>query len=124
MLCKSNIHITVLEVVIVELWLVQDLLFGLAIDFVMKIAVDKDNRGLTLTPRRSSRYPAEKLADLDYADDIALFEASEAAMAVTTEAIRNIAGKLGLQMSHKKTDILPIGSATTSNPIVPLGEER
>ena len=65
--------------------------------------VDKDNRGLTVTPQRSSRYPAEKLADLDYADDIALFEASEAAMAETTEAIRNIAGKLCLQMSYKKT---------------------
>ena len=87
------------------------------------IAVDKDNRGLTLTPRRSSRYPAEKLADLDYADDIALFEASEAAMAETTEAIQNIAGKLGLQMSYKKTEILPIGSATTLNPVVPLGDE-
>ena len=104
-----------------DIW--SPLLFGLAIDFVMKIAVDKDNRGLTLTPRRSSRYPAEKLADLDYADDIALFEASEAAMAETTEAIRNIAGKLGLQMSYKKTEILPIGSATTLNPVVPLGDE-
>ena len=58
-----------------------------------------------------------------YADDIALFEASEAAMAETTEAIRNIAGKLGLQMSYKKTEILPIGSATTLNPVVPLGDE-
>ena len=89
----------------------------------MKTAVDKDNRGLTLTPPRSSRYPAEKLADLDYADDIALCEASEAAMAETTEAIRNIAGNLDLQMSYKKTEILPIGSATTSNPVVPLGDE-
>ena len=80
-------------------------------------------QGLNSTPRRSSRYPAEKLADLDYADDIALFEAFEAAMAETTEAIRNIAGKLGLQMSYKKTEILPIGSATTSNPVVPLGDE-
>ena len=32
------------------------LLFGLGIEFVMKIAVDKDKRGLTLVPRRSSRY--------------------------------------------------------------------
>ena len=53
------------------------MLFGLAIDFVMRAAVDKDNCGLTLIPRRSSRYPEVKLADLDYADDIALFEESE-----------------------------------------------
>ena len=56
-------------------------------------------------------------------DDIALFEASEAAMAETTEAIRNIARKLGLQMSYKKTEILPIGCATTLTPVVPLGDE-
>ena len=45
-------------------------------------------------PRRSSRYPTVKLADLDYADDIALFVESEAEMAETTEAIRVTAGKL------------------------------
>lgn len=49
------------------------MLFGLAIDFVMRAAVDKNNCGLTLTPRGSSRYPEVKLADLDYADDIAPF---------------------------------------------------
>ena len=84
------------------------MLFGLAIDFVMRAAVDKNNSGLTLIPRRSSRYPEVKLADLDYADDIALFEESETKMAETTEAIRVAAGKLGLQMSFKKTEILPI----------------
>ena len=36
--------------------------------------LDKDKRGLTLVPRRSSRYPEVKLADLDYVDDIAIFE--------------------------------------------------
>ena len=46
-----------------DIW--SPLLFGLAIDFVMKAAVDDNNRGLTLLPR----YPAVKLADLDYADD-------------------------------------------------------
>ena len=33
----------------------------------------QQNGGITLIPRRSSRYP---VADLDYADDIALFEES------------------------------------------------
>ena len=104
-----------------DIW--SPLLFGLAIDFVMKIAVDKENRGLTLIPRRSSRYPTVKLADLDYADDIALFEESEVEMAKTTEAIRVMAGKLGLKMSYKKTEIMSIGRANASNPTVPLGDE-
>ena len=64
------------------------------------------------------------LADLDYADDIALFEESETKMAETTEAIRVAAGKLGLQMSFKKTEILPIQHQSSNpTPAVPLGNE-
>ena len=105
-----------------DIW--SPMLFGLAIDFVMRAAVDKNNSGLTLIPRRSSRYPEVKLADLDYADDIALFEESETKMAETTEAIRVAAGKLGLQMSFKKTEILPIQhQSSKTTPAVPLGNE-
>ena len=89
----------------------------------MRIAVDRGRRGLTLIPRRSVRYPAVKLADLYYADDIALFEESEAEMTNTTEAIRVTAGKLGLQMSFKKTEIMPVAQACVPNPFVPLGNE-
>ena len=100
------------------------MLFGLAIDFVMRSAVGKNNRGLTLIPRQSSRYPEGKLADLDYADDIALFEESENTMAETTGAIRATAGKLGLQMSFKKTEILPIHrQPRITIPAVPLENE-
>ena len=38
-----------------DIW--SPMLLGLAIDFVMRTAVDKNNSGLTLIPRRSSRYP-------------------------------------------------------------------
>ena len=90
------------------------MLFGLAIHFVVRAGVDKNNSGLTLIPRRSSRYPEVKLADLDYTDDIALFEESETKMAETTEAIHAAAGKLGLRMSFKKTKILPIQHQSSS----------
>ena len=100
------------------------MLFGLAIDFVMRSAVDKNNGGLTLIPRRSSRYPEVKLEDLDYADNIALFEESENTMAETTEAIRATAGNRGLQMSFKKTEILPNSLQPSKTvPAVPLGNE-
>ena len=79
----------------------------------MKVAVDKNKRGITLVSRRSSRYPEVKLADLDYADDIALFEESDAKM---TEAIRVIAGKLGLKMRYRKTEIMSIGQTRGSTP--------
>ena len=45
-------------------------------------------------------------------------------MAETTEAIRATAGKLGLQMSFKKTEILPIQhQSSKTTPSVPLGNE-
>ena len=104
-----------------DIW--SPLLFGLAIDFVMRCSVDAKGIGLTTTPRRSSRHPAEKLSDLDYADDIALFEETEKDMVETTEAIRKSASKLGLMMSFKKTEIMPIAHHSNNDPTVPLGDE-
>ena len=95
------------------------LLFGLAIGFVMNFAVDLGT-GLMTIPRRSSRYPAEKLSDFDNADDIALFEETEKDMADTTEAIGKSANKLGLMMSFKKTEIMLIGH----NPPPPKKKKR
>ena len=61
---------------------------------------------------------------MDYADDIALLEELETKMAETTEAIRAAAGKLGLQMSFKKTEILPIQhQSSKTTPAVPLENE-
>ena len=72
----------------------------------MRAAVDKNKSVVTLITRRSSRDPEVKFADLDYAGDIALFEESETKMAeARAGAIRATAGKLGLQMSCKKTEI-------------------
>ena len=47
-------------------------------------------------------FDCEKLPDLDYADDTALFEESDADMVETTEAILDVTGKLGLKMSYKR----------------------
>ena len=103
-----------------DIW--SPLLFGLTIDFAMRTAVDRDRRGLALIPR-SFWYPAVKLADLDYAEDIALFEESEAETADTTKAIRVTAGNFGLQMSFKKTEIMSVSQARVPNHIVLLGNE-
>ena len=48
-------------------------LFIIVVDYALRTSITSSD-GLTLMPRRSSRYPAEKLADLDYADGIALLE--------------------------------------------------
>ena len=83
-----------------DIW--SPLLLGLAIEFVMRTAVEEDKRGLKLMPRRKSRYPADKLSDLDYADHKALFEEIDAEMTETAEVICYITGKLGLNMSYKQ----------------------
>ena len=49
-------------------------LFIIILDFVMRIAMTKDdNFGITLPQQRERLYPAVHLMDADFADDIALF---------------------------------------------------
>ena len=49
-------------------------IFIIVLDYVMRVALGNDeaNLGFTISQRRSRRQPAEILADLDFADDIAL----------------------------------------------------
>ena len=47
-------------------------MFIIVIDYIMSLVTDNVNDGLTITPARSRRYPAEKVTDADFADDIAL----------------------------------------------------
>ena len=67
------------------------MLFGLDIDFFIRVAVDKNKSGLALIIRCSSIYPEGKIAYFPYTDDIALFEESDTKMSETTEAIRALA---------------------------------
>ena len=92
-------------------------MFGLDIDFMMRQAVDKSNRGITIILYLGGVQDTQMW---DYADDIALFEESDTRMAETTEVIRTTAGKLGLHMSFKETELMLIGKSTSPNPIVPL----
>ena len=49
-------------------------LFILTLDYVLRTSVDKLNSfGFTLEKAKSRRYPAKKITDADYADDLALF---------------------------------------------------
>ena len=49
-------------------------LFIIVLDYALRQAIQGRERelGFTITPRRSTRHPAETLTDLDYADDICL----------------------------------------------------
>ena len=49
-------------------------LFIIVLDYAMRKAMDgnEEDLGFTITPRKSRRHPKEVMADLDFADDIAL----------------------------------------------------
>jgi len=47
-------------------------LFIIVLDYVLRPAICNSELGVTLQPKLGSRYPAECLTDLDFADDIVL----------------------------------------------------
>ena len=51
-------------------------LFVVLVDYLLKKATSQLVSGVVTHPRRSWRQPAKSLNDLDFADDIALFESS------------------------------------------------
>ena len=76
--------------------------------YALRKAMDgkEEELGFTITPRKSSRHPKEVLADLDFADDIALLsdqlrQAQELLTNVETECKR-----VGLGLNGPKTKFL------------------
>ena len=48
-------------------------LFIICLDYVLRTSIDKiKENGFELTKKRSRRYPAKTITDVDYADDIAI----------------------------------------------------
>ena len=83
-------------------------LFIIVLDYAMRKALNgrEEDLGFTITPRRSRRHPKEVMADLDFADDIALLsdaieEAQELLSRVETEC-----KKVGLGLNGPKTKSL------------------
>ena len=81
-------------------------LFIILVDFLMMKATADVESGVVTHPRRSRRYPAKILNDLDFAHDIALLESSipkaQAQLTHTAEAAKD----LGLIISVLKTEYM------------------
>ena len=84
------------------------LLFNLVIDWVMKEALDKQERGLTLQKAASRRHKDWRLSDLDFADDVAVFEETAEEMQKSLNQINAKANGTGLVINELKTHIMPI----------------
>lgn len=89
------------------------LLFGIIMDWVLRRSQDSKNHGVTLNPRRSSRYPEWRLPDLDFADDIALFGNSSTGLIQATEDLENVGASVGLSLNYIKCKVMFVGSTYT-----------
>ena len=93
-------------------------LFIIVLDYAMRKAMAgcEEDLGFTLTPRKSRRYPKEVLADLDFADDIALLsDAINQAQQLLTR-VETECKKVGLGLNGPKTKSL----AYNVDDLVPL----
>ena len=79
-------------------------LFIIVIDYCMTEALSKQpEAGFTITPAKSRRVKAVKLADTEFADDIALLADSVKEIQDLLCSLEEEAAKVGLHMNEKKT---------------------
>ena len=92
-------------------------LFIIVLDYAQRKAMDgkEDELGFTITPRRSRRHPKEVLADLDFADDIALLSDEIEQAQELLLRVENECKKVGLGLNAKKTKCL---AYNIQNPIL------
>ena len=95
-------------------------LFIILLDYVLRETLLDNIDGFTITPRRSSRYPAVRSGALVYVDDIAI-------TCYTIDQAENVfrrlemnASKVGLKINFKKTKILHAGTNSQPSPVTTI----
>jgi len=76
-------------------------LFLMVIDFVMRKTMEGKDFGISWDHRR--------LADLDFADDIALLDYTHGALQDMTNRLHGLGKKVGLRISDGKTKTMTVG---------------
>ena len=97
-------------------------LFIICLDYVLRTLIDKiKENGFELTKKRSRRYPAKTITDVDYADDIAILVNAPAQVETLVYSLERAAASIGLHVNAHKTeymcfnqtgDISPIGGSS------------
>jgi Reverse transcriptase (RNA-dependent DNA polymerase)/Endonuclease/Exonuclease/phosphatase family len=95
--------------------ILSPLLFLIVIDWVMRRGIDEKSRGIEWRG-------IERLADLDFADDIALLEDSWKGMRELTGSVEREAGLVGLRINTSKTKVMKVGKWETSENIEVEGD--
>ena len=74
--------------------------------YALRTAIDNDDLGFTLKERRSSRHPAVKVTDTDFADDIALLSNSLVDAQLLLNRVEQAAKEVGLHINATKTEFM------------------
>ena len=84
-------------------------LFIICLDYVLKMSLDRDNvLGFTLSEKKSKRYPAIKMTDVDYAEDLAIVTDKTSEATILLHKIENTAKEIGLNIDAGKTEFISI----------------
>ena len=80
-------------------------LFIVCLDYVLRTLIDKlKENGFELTKKRSWRYPAKTITDVDYADDIAILADASAQAETILHSLERAAAGIGLHVNAHKTE--------------------
>ena len=86
---------------------IEPFLFIVFLDYILKTAIDKSSElCFTLTQRRSIRYPALYITDIDYADDIAVTANTMKATNILLHQLEETADDIGLEINSDKTEYM------------------
>ena len=82
-------------------------IFIICLDYVLRKALDKNNElGFTLAKRKSKRYPAMKITNADYADDLAVLADVLKDATFLLHSIERTAKEIGFYLNADKTEFI------------------
>ena len=82
-------------------------LFIICLDYVLRTLIDKiRENGFELTKKRSRRYPAKTITDVDYADDIAILANTLNQAETLLHSLERAAAGIGLHVNAHKTEYM------------------
>ena len=87
-------------------------LFIICLDYVLRTSIDEiRENGLELTKKRSRRYPAKTITDVDYADDIALLANTRNQAETLLHSLERANAGIGFQVNAHKTEYMCFNQA-------------
>ena len=94
-------------------------MFILCLDYILKTSVDiKAELGFTLTERRSRRYPATHITDIDYSDDIAITKNNMKSANTLLHQIEVTSNEIGLSINTLKNQYMKLNQNSDSDDII------